>query len=277
MRSICLYLVLLTLPISQSMKADTLSFWVPCTKTNAAKEGRKFYIADDLKINTIGTPIDDLEDNFCVTKEKCIAFGFCQASSPEEQLAADKIKNAMGGDIAKLKSDMKGNWDSKRAKDVEHKRKVDAQLKALGGNESNRANAERLVKLKEQVAKSGQGESNCSVIIKPYTKDMFGESEQIARSQMVAAMKNSGFACGDSPAVSISDITCKDITLKPLENPKPPVGNCLACISEELAAKFYGWKKGVGYPAPVKEKTKWACSVTAKCNVSKCGNKATKA
>ncbi|WP_133364682.1 hypothetical protein [Qipengyuania sediminis] len=52
----------------------------------------------------------------------------------------------------------------------------------------------------------------------------------------------------------------------------PPVGTCLACISEKQAAAL-GWVKGKGWPPP---KTEWVCSAPLTYTAERCGTGASK-
>ncbi|VXC76913.1 hypothetical protein [Massilia sp. 9I] len=79
-----------------------LSIWFPCTGSKAKAEKRTTDIRSSLGVNTVGMNIDDIEDLYCVTREKCVALGHCKASSPEEQAAADKLKKQLAAEEARM-------------------------------------------------------------------------------------------------------------------------------------------------------------------------------
>jgi pyruvate/2-oxoglutarate dehydrogenase complex dihydrolipoamide acyltransferase (E2) component len=163
---------------------------------------------------------------------------------------------------------------AQRAREAEHKRAVDAQLKLMGGSESRRVEAERLVMLREKADAALASDKSCKEVTQSYQLNRIGSDEMTARFRMKEAMSNSAHmaSCGNSPLIDISPVICKNTSLNPVQLPKPPVGGCLACISEDMATKMYGWKKGVGYPIAAKGEAQWTCSITTKCKQKSCGS-----
>ena len=65
---------------------------------------------------------------------------------------------------------------------------------------------------------------------------------------------------------TVSGASCTQRTQ--FEMKPPPVGNCLACITEKQAMAF-GYVPGKGYPPP---KTEWVCKATITYVAERCGS-----
>lgn len=89
--------------------------------------------------------------------------------------------------------------------------------------------------------------------------------QQKTQAAAIAAGKaNIGRSCGSARLLSHSGLSCAQdaaVTLK-----KPPVGSCLACISEKQAIAL-GYVPGKGWPKPL---ATWTCRTTAKCERERC-------
>ena len=169
----------------------------------------------------------------------------------------------------------------RQAREAEFRREVDAQLASMGGNPSRRAEAERFVKMRQDAAaaraKLPTPPRQCTsrTWTQPFTSS--GKTRDAAFASMTTAVaRKSGCNIGGSESVlSMSQATaanCTERTLPSLAsvtlNGKyPPIGTCLACISETQAASL-GWVKGKGWPAPEKE---WVCTATVQCAAERCG------
>ena len=83
-------------------------------------------------------------------------------------------------------------------------------------------------------------------------------------SAMLSATRGSANVCGRDAKVSTSPPACKRDPV--LQMTRPPIGTCLACISEKQAIAL-GYVPGRGWPKPNES---WTCSVSAQCKVEKC-------
>lgn len=139
-----------------------IGFYLPCSGSKARSEGRTRDISDDLKVNTVGMLIDDIEDRYCVTPAKCVALGFCKASSPKEQAAADRSNPEAAAERARLERERQQREAQaerqRQAAEGERIRKaaeVTSETQRLGSHRE--AEARRLVEMREAAAKARGG------------------------------------------------------------------------------------------------------------------------
>ena len=158
--------------------------------------------------------------------------------------------------------------------------RVDSIAREIGP--AKRAEAERLQKLNEelaalrpkQVARPSAKPTPTATPTKPArqctsrtaTETVSNVSSTREGAQAGLSRANGNIGGSESQvSKSLGAATCKQrnqLALKP-----PPVGTCLACISEKQAAAL-GWVKGKGWPAP---KTEWVCTAPLTYTAEKCG------
>ncbi|WP_436045100.1 hypothetical protein [Pseudoxanthomonas sp. LjRoot143] len=112
-----------------------------------------------MQINTVGMLVDDLEDRYCVTPQKCIALGYCKAASPAEQAAADKANPGAAAERARLEREQRQREAQadlqRKAAEAERNRKaaeVARETQRLGSHRE--AEARRLVEMREAAARA---------------------------------------------------------------------------------------------------------------------------
>lgn len=156
---------------------------------------------------------------------------------------------------------------------AEFDRKVDAQLAKLGGNPARRAEAERFVRMQEdaQKARDKLPKRNCTSRTWSQPIASSGKTRQAAFDQLTGTVRmQSGCNIGGSETVlSMSLATAANCSERTLPSMKPPpIGTCLACITQQQAISL-GYVPGKGWPPPPKE---WVCKATASCAAEKCGS-----
>ena len=146
---------------------------------------------------------------------------------------------------------------------AEKARKVEALSEALGGRE---AAAKRLQPLDEEAAKyrpkAPAAICTTKTVAKPFSVTRANQVEAVAaidREQKSACGNGGRYLYANSPR-------CK--SLPPVALPRPPVGDCLACISEKMAKNLYNWDPVSGYPPLPPDQ--WSCEVTVQCEVRRC-------
>ncbi|MBD9471196.1 hypothetical protein [Pseudoxanthomonas sp. PXM01] len=144
-----------------------VGIWLPCRETSAYSEGRTVYIARYMQINTVGMQVDDLENRYCVTQEKCVALGYCKAASPAEQAAADKANPGAAAERARLEREQRQREAQaelqRKAAEAERNRKaaeVARETQRLGSHRE--AEARRLVEMREAAARARGGPAAAS-------------------------------------------------------------------------------------------------------------------
>lgn len=135
---------------------------LPCSGSKALSEGRTMDIARDLKVNTVGMMVDDIEERYCVTPARCVALGFCEARSPAEQAAADKANPGAAAERTRLQREQQQRdaqaERQRQAAEAERNRKaaeVARETQRLGSHRE--AEARRLVEMREAAAKARGG------------------------------------------------------------------------------------------------------------------------
>lgn len=173
--------VLLLLLASNSAFSDTYSIWLPCRgmSTNANAEGRTLYIGHG---RDSGMTLTERENEYCVTRVKCIALGYCKTSDPKEQAEADKIKKEME---ALAEEQRRRQAERAAAKAAERRRQEEAALRkeqerqALIAEEArnrkiSHQEARTLVSVREEAQSSMPPEKEC------YTESIPATSYQIS-------------------------------------------------------------------------------------------------
>lgn len=126
--------------------AAQLSFWFPCTGKKAKAEGRSVDIRSYLRVNTVGMKVDDIEDLYCVSPVKCVALGYCKASSPEQQAAADKLKRELAAEEARLNQERAAKAAAaKRAQELARQQAEEERRRKEAALAAEKARRERLV------------------------------------------------------------------------------------------------------------------------------------
>lgn len=157
-----LALALLLGPCLAYAQDSQVRIYLPCRGAKASSEGRKIYLVQYLNIDTYGMPIDDLEDRYCVTWDKCIALGYCKAMSPKEQADADRLNPGAAAERARLERERQQREAqaerNRQAAEAERNRKAAAvarETQRLGSHRE--AEARRLVELREAAANARGG------------------------------------------------------------------------------------------------------------------------
>ena len=165
---------------------------------------------------------------------------------------------------------------AREAREVEYRRKVDAQLAKMGGNPARRAEAERFVAMQQEAeaarARLARAKpKSCTARTWDQAVAHPGSTRDIAFAALnTSVSRRSGCSIGGNESVTsvrlASAANCEQRKLPQLK--QPPVGNCFQCISQETAV-LYGYIPGKGWPEPEIE---WVCNATIACAAQKCGD-----
>lgn len=184
-----------------------------------------------------------------------------------EEIALDAKANA---DAYRKRAEAEAARKAELARiEAERQRKIDAIAQQLGP--TKRAEAERLQRMNEEIAALRPKSTSAS---KPRQCTQRQGIQQVSSSASTreAAEKSvsrSRATPGGSESIlssSVGGASCIQRNMS--EFPKPPVGTCLACISEWMATNYFGWVRGQGYPPP---KTEWVCTASVTYTAERCG------
>lgn len=147
--------------IIPSLAYAQLSFYIPCSGSKARAEKRTEDIRGRMGVNTVGMRISDIEDLYCVTREKCVALGYCKAATPEEQAAADKLAKQLAAEEARLQRERQAKAAAaerereraRRQAEEERQRKAAAEAADKARREKIAADEMQRRKLSAQEAK----------------------------------------------------------------------------------------------------------------------------
>lgn len=134
-----------------SLAHAQLSIYFPCSGAKAKAEGRTRDIRSYLGVDTYGMKIDDLEDMYCVTQEKCVAMGHCKAATPQEQAAADKLKKNMAAEEARLQRERQAKLaQAERERERERKKAEEDRRRKEAEAVAEKARRDRMVAAEAQ-------------------------------------------------------------------------------------------------------------------------------
>lgn len=147
--------------------------------------------------------------------------------------------------------------------------RVDAIAEQIGPGK--RAEAERLQRMNDQLAAlrpkprptpARQCTQRAGIQRVSATRD----TREAAEAEVARARATPG---GSETIVAnrVSGASCEQRTEAQIMRP-PPVGTCLACISEQQATAL-GWVKGTGWPPP---RVEWVCTATIDYTAERCGS-----
>ncbi len=126
--------------------AEELSFWFACSGGKARAEGRTIDLRSYLNVNTVGMLTDDIEDLYCITPLKCVALGHCKASSPEQQAAADQLKQEIAAEELRLERERQAMAaQAERERELERQRAEEERRRTEAAERAERARLEKLV------------------------------------------------------------------------------------------------------------------------------------
>ena len=199
--------------------------------------------------------------------------------TPEERDAEDKqlreeAENKRKAAATEQEAAAAKAQQEREQREAAHKAAVDAQMDKFGLNERRRAEAERLEAMRVAAEKA---RPKPKAPPRQCTRRAFSQlltntasSQSVASQSLTTAIaRKSGANIGGSESVISMTGGTPVCTQKTAFEPKlPPVGKCLACITEWQAAEFYGWVRGKGYPPP---KVEWICQATVQITAERCG------
>lgn len=212
---------------------------------------------------------------------------FGVADTPEERALEARIAQERAAKLAEHKriADAKAAEAAriKAASEAKRRAQIAAMEAQLGPGK--RASAERLLAMNEEVAKfrpkvplavmprpssSASATRQCSRRQASQPVSFSAATREAAEAGIVRARATPG---GSETIVQsvVSAASCSQ--QKVLQLTPPPVGNCLSCISEKMAASMYGWIKGRGYPPA---KSEWVCKAAVSFIAERCASDASK-
>lgn len=161
---------------------------------------------------------------------------------------------------------------ARAAREAEFRRQVDIEVARLG--EHRRAEAERFVRMRMR-AEEARGPVRpeqsraCTsrVFTQPFTST--ASTRERAQSSIEASVSRlSGCNITGSETItamaSAGVMQCSERRVPAITPPR--VGDCLSCLSPELA-RSQGWTPERGWPAPP---TEWECTAQIQCSVERC-------
>ena len=176
-----------------------------------------------------------------------------------EQLKAD--------DIAQEKKRAAAEREQEKQRQIEAAAKArrDAEVKAetdrLGAHRQAEIRRKLELRDKAMAARPKEPTKQCRIERNTRNSSWQGKTNGDA---LLSAQRGVRSLCGSGEMLGSTAPVCSPDPVNEL--PKPPVGDCLACISEKQATSL-GWVKGVGWP---KREPTWTCKASATCKVEKC-------
>jgi hypothetical protein len=161
---------------------------------------------------------------------------------------------------------------ARAAREREFRRQVDIEVARLG--EHRRAEAERFVRMRMRATEARgpvQPETSrvCTsrVFSQPFTST--ASTRERAQSSIEASIsRRTGCNITGSETItamaSVGVMQCSQRRVPAMTPPR--VGDCLSCLSPELA-RSQGWTPERGWPAPP---TEWVCTAPIQCSVERC-------
>jgi len=204
------------------------------------------------------------------------------ADTPEERAAearAQAEREARAAEEKRL-ADAKAAEEARRraAAEAARRQEVNAIAQQIGPGKT--AAAERLQKLNEEAA-AFRPKPQPTPSATPTQASAPRQCTQRQGTQPVSftadtrekaeagVLRSRGVPGGSESIVSSSVSGASCTQRNQLQLKGPPVGNCLACISEQMAINLYGYVPGQGYPPP---KTEWVCKATVTFVAERCGS-----
>jgi hypothetical protein len=155
---------------------------------------------------------------------------------------------------------------------AEEKRKVDVIANQIGPGKQ--AAAEKLSTMNEQLRALRPKPRPRQCASRSFSQTMSNSSANQGnaydRLMAAIAMKTGANITGSESVVSMTATGAPSCSRQSVVDPmpKPPVGDCLACISESQA-KLLGYIPGKGWPPPNSE---WVCKVAVQVVAEKCSS-----
>lgn len=188
----------LTLLAAPCVAHAQLSIGSTCFEGKSYSEGRTVDLVNYGARVSYPIATADYEARYCVTREKCIALGYCEARSPAERAAADKLHPEAAVERARLQRERQGREAQaereRRAAEAERNRKiaeVARETQRLGSHRE--AEARRLVEMREAAARA-RGGTTATPTPKPETA---GEPRKVCTS---APFRTTPFGFRDTEA-----------------------------------------------------------------------------
>lgn len=183
-----LLMLVMIMGLLPSLAHAQVSFWIPCSGSKARAEGRSVDIRSYLRVNTVGMQVNDIENLYCVTQVKCVALGYCQAASPEQQAAADELKREMAAEELQIQRERQAKAAEAERKRLQAEEDRKRQLAAIAAEQARREklaaaeakrlqlsaqNAKRLVEAREEARKKMPRQpEKCTHDYAAYTKKL---------------------------------------------------------------------------------------------------------
>lgn len=159
--------LVLALSVAPCLAHAQISVGISCSDSKLRSEGRTVDLVHYGARVSYPIPTEDYNARYCVTREKCVALGYCKAASPAEQAAADKANPGAAAERARLEREQRQREAQaelqRKAAEAERNRKaaeVAHETQRLGGHRE--AEARRLVEMREAAAKARGGSAGGS-------------------------------------------------------------------------------------------------------------------
>lgn len=213
-----------------------LSLDAPCFKSELRSEGRTVDLSHHGAKVSYPIATEDYQALYCVTREKCVALGYCKASSPAEQAAADKSNPGAAAERARLQREQqqreaqaerqrKAAEDERKRKEVE----VARETQRLGGHRE--AEARRLVEMREAAAKARGGPAAASA--RP--PESAGEPRKVCTSAPFKTTPTSMFKPAEADARADFARDAARLCRNNTGNPAYSTG-AVSCVREDRSA-----------------------------------------
>lgn len=161
----------------------------------------------------------------------------------------------------------------RQRQDAVIQRRVDAEVAIVG--EHRRSEVEARIRMQDAAANArGQAyakKQSCSERSFPGTISARNSARERAEAslQRSIGMKSGCSITGSETLISMAAGSSSCVSQVIYEGPRPKVGKCLACITEQQAINLFGYVPGKGYPPP---RTEWVCKAQVQCVAQKCAS-----
>jgi len=190
----------LALLMAPCLAQAQISIDASCFTSSLRAEGRTVDLVRHGAPVSYPIPTEEYNARYCVTREKCVALGYCKPASPAEQAAADKLNPGAAAERARLERERRQKEAQaerqRQAAEAERNRKaaeVARETRRLGSHRE--AEARRLVEMREAAAKARGGPAS-----RARPPEIAGEPRKVCTSAPLRTTLTSRFKVAEGDA-----------------------------------------------------------------------------